>query len=223
MLRRTFNLLAVGLPLAAQRLLADEAGEKNPEAGAQWEPLFNGKDLDRWKKSRFGGGGEITIKEGVMTIEMGQPMSGITWKEKDPPYKNNYEIRLEAMRVKGTDFFCGLTFPFDDTHCSLICGGWGGGVTGLSSINDFDASENGTTTYQEYKNDKWYKFVVRVEPKRIQCWIDGKQVIDQEIGDQKISTRIEVDESKPLGLSTYETTAAIRNFEIRPLAKKAAE
>lgn len=214
MQRRTFSLLALSLPFAVSPLLA---AETKKEEGAKWEPLFNGKDLENWKKSDIGGAGEVTVEDGKLMIEMGQPMSGATWKKKAPPYTQNYEIRLEAMRVKGTDFFCGLTFPFSDTHCSLICGGWGGGVTGLSSINSFDASENATTSYQEYKNNQWYKIRLRVEPKRIQCWLDDKQVIDQEITDQKVSTRIEVDECKPLGLATYETTAAIRNFEIRPL------
>ena len=98
------------------------------------------------------------------------------------------------------------------------CGGWGGGLTGISSLNGFDASENATTGYQEFRNEKWYKIRVRVEPKRIQCWIDDKQVVDQEIEEgAKVDTRIEVDASKPLGLATYETEAAIRNFEIRPL------
>lgn len=212
--RRTF-LVAV----SATSLALTRAGfaEDKKEADAKWQPLLNGKDLDGWKKTNFGGEGEVTVKEGVLTIEMGQPLSGITWKKKDPPLKQNYEIRLEAKRVKGSDFFCGLTVPFGDSHCTFIVGGWGGGLTGISSINNLDASENGTTGYQEFKNDQWYKLRMRVEPKRIQCWIDDKQVVDQEIEDQIISTRIEVDESKPLGISTYETAAAIRGLEIRSL------
>lgn len=215
MLRRSFVLAVGTLPLVARGLLAAE--DAKPKTDEKWQPLFNGKNLEGWKKTNFGGEGEVTIEDGKLIIAMGQPLSGITWKAKDPPHKQNYEIRLEAMRQKGTDFFCGLTFPFGDTHCSFIVGGWGGGLIGLSSINNLDASENGTTGYEEFKNDKWYKLHVRVEPKRIQCWIDDKQVIDQEIADQKVSTRIEVDESRPLGLATYETQAAIRNFEIRPL------
>ena len=184
---------------------------------AKWTPLFNGKDLDGWKKTNFGGEGEVTVEDKCLIIDMGGPLSGVTWKGKEPPHKMDYEIRLEAKRVKGTDFFCGLTFPVDDSCRSFIVGGWAGGVVGLSSINDFDAAENGTTTYHEFKNDKWYKFRVKVTKDAIQCWIDDERVVNQEIKDQKISTRIEVDACQPLGLATYETKAAIRNFEIRPL------
>jgi hypothetical protein len=195
------------------------AQQQKVKAEEKWQPLFNGKNLDGWKVTEFGGQGEVEIseKDKSLIINMGQPMSGITWSKKEPPHKIDYEIRLEAKRVEGTDFFVGLTFPVKDSHCSLIAGGWGGGVIGLSSINDFDASENGTTKYQEFKKDQWYKFRVRVEADRIQGWIDDKQVIDQDLKDVKVSTRIEVDDSKPLGLSTYETKAAIRNFEIRAL------
>lgn len=183
----------------------------------KWQPLFNGKNLDGWKKTNFGGEGEVEVEDHSLIINMGQPISGITWSKKEPPYKIDYEIRLEAKRVAGTDFFVGLTFPVKDSHCSFIVGGWGGGVIGLSSINDFDASENGTTKYQEFKKNQWYKFRVRVEAERIRCWIDDQQVVDQELKDVKVSTRIELDDAQPLGLSTYETKAAIRNFEIRPL------
>lgn len=57
----------------------------------------------------------------------------------------NYELSLEAMRVDGSDFFCGLTFPVGSNFCSFIVGGWGGGVVGLSSLNSEDASQNETT------------------------------------------------------------------------------
>ena len=46
--------------------------------------------------------------------------------------KINYEVALDAMRVSGSDFFCGLTVPVNDSFCSLIVGGWGGGLGGVS-------------------------------------------------------------------------------------------
>ena len=213
------TILAVSFARAAEEPAEPKAEPKAEQKAEQekWQPLFNGKNLDGWKKTNFGGEGEVEVEEQSLIINMGQPISGVTWSKKEPPHKIDYEIRLEAKRVEGTDFFVGLTFPVKDSHCSLIVGGWGGGVIGLSSINDFDASENGTTKYQEFKKNQWYKFRVRVQAERISCWIDDKQVVDQELKDVKVSTRIELDESHPLGLATYETKAAIRNFEIRPL------
>lgn len=221
MLRRTFLAAISASSLLTCKLLpAAEPKAKDKADDVQWQPLFNGKNLDGWKVTNFGGEGEVAVKDGELLIEMGQPMSGVAWKKKEPPHKQNYEIRLEAKRTKGSDFFCGLTVPCGDSHCSFIVGGWGGGLVGISSINNADASENSTSSYHEFKNDKWYKLRMRVEPKRIQCWIDDKQVVDVDIADQKVSTRIEVDESKPLGIATYETACAIRKLEIRPLKEK---
>jgi hypothetical protein len=126
------------------------------------------------------------------------------------------------MRVDGNDFFCGLTFPVGDDPCSLICGGWGGGVTGLSSIDGMDASENSCSGYYEYKSGQWYHIRLRVTKERIQAWIDKDQVVDCDIRDHRISVRIEVNLSKPLGIATWCTTGAVKNIRMRPLPAKAS-
>ena len=59
--------------------------------------------------------------------------------------KVDYEVNLDAKRVAGNDFFCGITFPVGKRFCSLIVGGWGGATVGLSSIDGKDAAENETT------------------------------------------------------------------------------
>jgi hypothetical protein len=208
-------------PLPEAAAQANAAKEKPaPKAAADdkaWLSLFDGKTLAGWKSTEFGGEGDVTVQDGAIVMELGQDMSGITWAGKDPLPKNNYEIALDAQRVDGTDFFCGLTFPVNDSHCSFIVGGWGGGVVGLSSINGFDASENDTTQYMEFKTGQWYKIRVRVTPNRIQTWIDEKEVVDQDIEDRKVSTRGEMELSKPLGVATWNTKGALRNIRLRKL------
>ena len=174
----------------------------------KWTALFDGKTLDGWKSTDFGGQGEVSVEKGQLILPMGDPMTGITFQKGKELPKDDYEIRLEAMRVDGGDFFCGLTFPVRESHCSFIVGGWGGGVVGLSSINGMDASENETTSYLKVESGQWYKIRVRVAAGKIQTWIDDKRWADVEIKDRKISTRVEVDRSKPLGISTYHTKAA---------------
>jgi hypothetical protein len=183
----------------------------------KWMPLFDGKSLDGWKITNFGGEGEVTADDGQIVMEFGSSLTGITYEGEFP--KTNYEISLEAMRVDGNDFFCGLTFPVADSHCSFILGGWGGAVVGLSSIDGHDASENETTQYKRFEREQWYKIRVRVTPERIQAWIDDKVIVDQNIVGRKITTRREVDLSKPLGISAYETRAALRKLQYRELPK----
>jgi hypothetical protein len=199
---------------AAQPAAAQPAASREP----QWQPLFDGKSLKGWKITSFGGEGEVEVENGDLVLQMGGPLTGVTYTGDVP--KTNYEISVEAMRDEGIDFFCGLTFPVADSHCSFIVGGWAGAVVGLSSINGFDASENETTQFKKFESDRWYRFRVRVTPDRIQCWIDDEKEIDVDIRDKKIGLRAEVEPNKPLGFSSYETKARIRNVRIRRLPEK---
>jgi hypothetical protein len=183
--------------------------------------LFDGRSLDGWKKTRFGGEGDVEVKDGRIVMSAGSPMTGLTWTREFP--KIDYEISLEAMRVDGSDFFCGLTFPVAESPCSFIVGGWGGGVVGLSSIDGADASENETTKYQEFESGRWYPIRVRVTKEKIEAWLDNKQMVDLPTKDRRISIRIEVELSRPLGIACYSTTAALRDIKVRPLASEAAK
>ena len=108
------------------------------DSSAEWKPLFDGSSLDGWRETPFSGRGKVRVENGAIVLEKGI-LTGITRTSAFPKF--NYEIRLEAMRVDGYDFFAGITFPLHDSFCSWINGGWGGMVVGLSSLDDMDASE----------------------------------------------------------------------------------
>ena len=207
-------LAAWHLALVDVAALADEPAKPTADKGEVIK-LFDGKSLDGWKQSNFAGGGEVTVENGQLIINRGESLSGVTWKDASKLPKDNFEISLQAMKLKGDDFFCGLTFPVRDSHASFICGGWAGTVVGLSSINNQDASENETTNYKKFEPNKWYKIRVRVAGGKIECWIDDEQMVDVELKDKRISTRIESDPSRPLGISTYQVTSAIKDVELR--------
>ena len=149
-------------------------------------------------------------------IESGDSLSGVNWTNGVP--KTNYEVALDAMRVEGADFFCGLTFPVGETNCSLILGGWGGAVTGLSSVDGEDASENETSRNMKYERGRWYRVRVRVTDAKIEAWVDAEQIVDVKTKGRKIGLRFgEIELSRPLGLATYQTRAALREIKIRRL------
>ena len=225
---RAVSVDAAGILAALRRvyradaLVAELLGTAAPDAAAaaDWRPLFDGRSLDGWQPTPFGGEGEVTVADGAIAIARGSEMSGITWT-KDVP-RQDYEIALEARRVDGFDFFCGLTFPVGEDFCSFIVGGWGGAVVGLSSIDGADASSNDTTSIRSFKNGRWYAVRVRVTPARIECFIDDERVVDQPLDGRTLSIREEVVPSKPLGIATYSTTAEVRGIRWRPLGKAAA-
>jgi hypothetical protein len=196
-------------------LVAAVAAAAPPEA--EWKPLFDGKTLGSWKETPFPDHGKVTVENGEIRLGRGY-MTGITWTKDFP--KVDYEIRYEAKRIDGGDFFASLTFPVKDTHCTFITGGWGGLVVGLSSLNGDDASENDTTMAKNFDTGKWYRFWVAVEANRIRCWIDKEYVIDADISDRRVSLRPgEIELNMPLGFASYGTSGAIRNIEYRLLPK----
>jgi hypothetical protein len=213
-------VILMSFALAAQMSPIVIAEEPASKADANWKSLFDGKTLEGWKKTLFGGEGEVYVEDGKLILDQGAAMTGVT-RDKAFPAKSNYEVRWEASRLDGNDFFCGCTFPVKDSHCSLIAGGWGGTVVGLSSIDGLDASENSTGQYMEFVNGRWYKFRVRVTDEKIAVWINDKQLIEQELEGKRISTRIEVDLNKPFGFATWDTKGALKNIEYRTLEKEA--
>lgn len=193
------------------------AEQPQAKTGPEWESLFDGKSLGNWRSTNFGGEGEVSVEDGTIVLPHGDDMTGVTWRG-EPPARMDYEIEVEAQRVDGHDFFCGLTFPVGPDACSLICGGWGGGKTGLSSLDGLDASQNETSQWIDYDNGRWYRIRVRVTEHRIEAWLDDKQIVDADTTDRKVSIRGEVDPSKPLGIATWRTTGAIRAIKFRKLA-----
>jgi hypothetical protein len=212
-LRRS-ALLRLGLLLATHLTVA----------AADWENLFDGRTLAGWAPSPFEGGGDVKVQSpfrdgrGAIVIEPGTTLSGFNWTRGGALPRTNYEIALEAMKLEGSDFFCGLTFPVGKSACSLILGGWGGTVMGLSSIDHSDASDNETSQNMEFAPNRWYRIRVRVTDAKIEAWIDDEQKIDLEIKGRIVSLRPgDIQQSLPLGVATYMTKAAIRDIRLRRL------
>jgi hypothetical protein len=182
-----------------------------------WQPLFDGKSLSGWKVTDFGGEGEVRVEDGQIIMRMGQPLTGMTIKDGDKLPTDNFEITLQAMKRKGDDFFCALTFPVRDSHASFVVGGWAGTVVGLSNIDGLDASENETTQYEKLDHNKWYAVRVRVADGRIECWLNEKQMVEVELKNRRINTRIEVDPNKPLGICCYNVESAFKDIKLRHL------
>ena len=203
---------AVVLSTKGQAAVKEPSENQTPKDS--WQSMFDGKTLAGWKMTDFAGPGEISVENGEIVMEPGVMLTGVSWTNSLP--RTNYEVSLEAMKKDGTDFFCGLTFPVGDSHCSFIVGGWGGGIVGISSIDSMDASENETTKFMNFDKDRWYRIRVRVTPKTIEAWIDDEQMVDQSIVDRRVNVRPgEIELSEPFGIAAWQTASALRNIRIR--------
>lgn len=217
MTRFRISTVIIACLAVAVQASGDEKSKPAAAPAATCDSLFDGKTLGSWQAADHYKGGPISVKEGAIQITPGEgKMSGIVWKGKELP-KVNYEITFEARRVSGSDFFVGFTFPIKASPCTLIIGGWGGGLTGFSSIDGSDASENETTGYLEVENGKWYKVRMRVTEQRVDAWVDGKFLAGFDHRDKKVDVRLEVEANRPFGFATYQTGAALKELCIREL------
>jgi len=150
----------------------------------------------------------------------------------------NYEIELQARKVSGSDFFCALTFPVGKVErikqagelsyvnqcATLIIGGWGGGVTGISCLDGLDASENSSTKYRAFQRNRWYAIRLRVTKASIEAWINGGKIVDENIHERQISLRLgDIDHCAPWGIATYQSEGHFRAITLRKLSKKEIE
>ena len=211
----------IATPREAETLRAAEAAPIAPFEGEGWQPVARwevarGLEGDRvWRARRSG----MPIQHD--RAQCGRPVHRHLRHEPFP--ETDYEIALDAMRVGGSDFFCGLTFPVSNSFCSLIVGGWGGSLLGLSSIDGMDASENETTRFMNFDDGKWYRLRIRVTKDRIEGWLDKDKVVDVVTKDRHISTRAgEIEMSVPLGICSWQTTAAIREVRMRKVSEPAS-
>lgn len=221
----TLSLVAFGVLFGKNATCLLLAQEAKPQAQAQvkkedskvaWKKLLPDSGLEGWESTNFGGEGQVEVKAGVLTLMPGGPLTGVTKLGKDFPTEN-FEMQWSAQRVDGSDFFVGVTFPVGKEHCSLIVGGWGGGLVGISSIDGNDASENETASFRNFKNGQWYKFKVRVDAKNITVWMDEEQILEVPRGERKFSVRAEVMRSRPLGYCAYQSKVAVKDWEFRTI------
>jgi len=202
---------------APQEAAVDEEAAETAEAPGEIV-LFNGVDLTGWESTRFGGEGDVFVnEEGHLEFGFGAVITGVHWTG-DPPSTGQYEVELEAMKLDGHDFFCALTFPVKESHATFVVGGWGGGVVGISCVDDLNASENETMSIEGFERDRWFRIKVRVTDEKLEAWIDERKMVDLALEGRKISLLPgDIELSKPLGIAAYQTRAQYRNFVWRSL------
>lgn len=197
-----------------RRVLAGLLARSAAAGEADWIPLFDGRELGEWKPAPYTAAGPVTVEGGAIRLGRGR-MTGVRWGGGFP--RDGYEIRFEAARLEGRDFFS-ITFPVGPSHCEWVNGGWGGEVVGLSNLDGYDASENETSTLKEFNLGQWYRFRLAVTEERIQGWIDEAVVIQVEVKGREVGLRFgDSDLATPLGFSAYATAAGIRKIAYRRL------
>jgi len=192
------------------------AGCSPPADGTTALPI--GRDLAGWDvlhETYYDAAGRVYVEDGQLVLSAGDDLTGVRWAGEVPT--DNYELTLEARRLDGRDFFCGLTFPIDDRHATLILGGFGGSAVGISNVDDLSAEENETSTGMQFVNGRWYRVALRLAAGRLTVHIDDEKLIDLKTAGKRFAVWPQQEDARPLGITTWRTTGAVRNVKLRRL------
>lgn len=183
---------------------------------AEWHQL----GPENWVALDYGRPGSVAWCDGLLQIDAGESLLGGKWTSELP--EAPYEVELQAKKVTGSDFFCGLTVPVRSAEqaVTLVLGGWGGGVTGISSIDGKDASENETTSYRSYDEGHWHRIRLEVRADRLAAWVGGEQIVEVSLLGKKVALRPgPIEACAPLGVATWQTAAEMKQIRWRPLVE----
>jgi len=109
-----------------------------------------------------------------------------------------------------------VTFPVHDAHLTLVLGGWGGSLCGISSLDGEDASNNETRTLRRFEEGRDYRVLLRVRQDHLEVDLDGAPLLRAALEGRALSLRPEVELSRPLGIASFGTRARVRALRWRP-------
>ena len=202
-------MMASSTQPAHQQGVSKEAAGKN---------LFDGKTLDNWKVADFAGAGDVVVADGNIQLNTGERLTGIIYTGTMP--ETNYELTIKARKIEGSDFFAGITIPINGSYATLVFGGWGGSLCGISSVDGEDAAHNDYKTFQKFDNNIWYTIRLRVTPEKLQAWLDQEQVLNIDTRGKRFELRTDVEDSKPLGIAAFQTKSEIKEITLKTVEAK---
>lgn len=176
-MKLTLSLLLL-LALTAGRVFAAHAQPNTLSAAdkkAGWQLLFDGKSLNGWKASE--NEGSFTVQDGVLVVFGKRSHLFYVGPVANHDFKN-FELELDIKTYpkanSGVYFHTqyqetgwpdkGYEVQVNNTHKDVKKG------AGLYAIQD--------NLQPPAKDEEWYTMRIKVEGKRVQTFVNGKQIVD---------------------------------------------
>jgi hypothetical protein len=177
-MKRILLILALTLPLFASRAVAADAKPNTltaAEKSAGWQLLFDGKSLDGWKASE--NPGVFTVEDGVLVVFGKRSHLFYNGLVANHNFKN-FELKLDIK-----------TFPKANSgvyfHTEYQETGWPAKGYEVQVNNTHKDAKKGAGLYAikdnleaPAKDEEWYTMTIKVEGKRVQTFVNGKQIVD---------------------------------------------
>lgn len=185
-MKRILPLLALSFTLAGSAVLAADANKlSDAEKAAGWKLLFDGKSLAGWKASEDTGA--FTVENGLLTaFGDAKKATEAKWKRSHLFYAGevaganfkNFELSLDIRTYPKANGGVYIHTEFQPT-------GWPAKGYEVQVNNTHKDVKKGAGLYAikdnleaPAKDGEWYTMKVKVEGKRIQTWVNGKQIVD---------------------------------------------
>lgn len=154
------------------------------------------------------GSGQWAIENG--TLVQSALSTDVNFLFGDPSW-GDYEITLQAQKERGAEGFMVLFRAQDkDNFYWLNLGGWGNTRHAIEKETNRRRGVIGEGSDGRVETGRWHDIRIRCEGNRIQCWLDGQQVIDLRDANNPFLTGM-------IGLGTWGTHARYRNLQVKSL------
>lgn len=185
-----------------------------------WQDMYDGKSMDGWTVPALGGEGEVGVYETddgetVLELPMGNDVTMVEYQKEFP--KCDYELEFVSRRSMGTDLFSCCIFPIGNRMSSIVFGGWGGSVAGLSVIDGQDANNNETKVNIPTFNNKWYTTRIAVTAERVIASVDGKEFVNFTIGKRELGLRNDTGQRKKVAFLSWQSTGELKSVRFRKI------
>jgi major membrane immunogen (membrane-anchored lipoprotein) len=141
--------------------------------------LFDGKTLDGWKATKTAPEGTYKVVDGVLEVRGGKADHLFYVGPDGKASFTNFDFKAKVRTYKGAN--SGIYFhtayqeekwPAQGFECQVNASHTDrkrtGGLYAVRDVMDTPAAPD----------DVWFEYHIRVEGKRVQIWIDGKQTVD---------------------------------------------
>jgi len=169
----------------------------------QGTPLFNGKNLSNWN----GGPPEWTVGGGILS---GRIVAAATMIRPEKILKGDYSLVCE-LRVKddlGEDPRCGVVFGVRGTHDHFGLWLWPDSWRLERHFDQSKWSDLQRYSYRRlssrFKRTDWHVYKIRIEGKRVRCFVDDKQIMEFTGPDRELDG--------PVGLWIQDQSIEVRKF-----------
>jgi len=192
-----------------------------------WTDLLDGKSLVGWRRAtggKFARSGSVLVENGAVVLGAGKPWTAVVSTQELPTL--DYELELEARRVKGSEDFCDILFPVGSGYGRLLAGGDGGGRLAVSVKAPVAAEEGTVRAWHRFASNRWYRLRLRVSRARVEVQVDDQRLLSAPTASIGVELAKNGYEGLvPLGIFTWNTGSQVRNIRLRRLgpAPKLAE